>query len=74
MAKTGYLSARIDPALKQQADEVLARLGLTTTGAITLFLHQVVAHNGLPFEVRAHNGGEQASAAPERRRRPKQKD
>jgi len=40
MPKSGYITARVEPALKKSAQTVLRRGGLTTTEAITLFLHQ----------------------------------
>jgi DNA-damage-inducible protein J len=55
MAKTGYITARIEPKLKARAARVLANVGVSTTDAITMFFRQVVLRNGLPFEVRAPN-------------------
>ena len=42
MPKTGNIFARVDPELKEQAEEILAGLGLSMSTAITLFLRQVV--------------------------------
>jgi DNA-damage-inducible protein J len=55
MPKTAVISARIDPELKHNAEEVFEQLGLTTTQAITLFLKQVELERGLPFAVRLPN-------------------
>jgi DNA-damage-inducible protein J len=55
MPKTAVISARIDPELKHNAEEVFDRLGLTTTQAITLFFKQVELERGLPFAVRLPN-------------------
>ena len=55
MPKTAVISARIDPELKQNADEVFRELGLTATQAITLFYKQVELERGLPFAVRVPN-------------------
>ena len=55
MPKTGYVAARVEPALKKSAQTVLRRVGLSTTEAITLFLHKVVLQRGLPFEARIPN-------------------
>jgi len=55
MAKTAVITARVDPALKQQTELVLKELGLTPTQAITLFYKQVNLHNGLPFPVNIPN-------------------
>lgn len=55
MAKTGMIRARVEPDLKQQAEECFAELGLSTTEALTLFYKQVALHHGLPFDVRIPN-------------------
>jgi DNA-damage-inducible protein J len=54
-AKTGYINARVTPTLKHDAERVLGTLGVSTTEAITMFLRQVVLHQGLPFPVRVPN-------------------
>ena len=46
---------RLEPELKDQATKVLADAGLELSIAIRMFLRQVVAHKGLPFEVRQPN-------------------
>lgn len=51
MAKTDVLNARIDPDVKSQAEGILSALGMTASGAITMFYKQVILHNGLPFDV-----------------------
>jgi DNA-damage-inducible protein J len=56
MPKTAVISARIDPGLKHEAEEVFRELGLTATQAITLFYKQVELERGLPFAVRVPNG------------------
>jgi DNA-damage-inducible protein J len=53
--KTGYINARVAPALKHDAERVLTTLGVSTTEAITMFLRQVVLNQGLPFPVRIPN-------------------
>jgi DNA-damage-inducible protein J len=55
VGKTAYITARIEPKLKAQAGRVLAKVGVSTTDAITMFMRQVVLHEGLPFEVRVPN-------------------
>jgi DNA-damage-inducible protein J len=55
MGKTGYITARVVPKLKAKAGRVLAKVGVSTTDAITMFLTQVVLQDGLPFEVRVPN-------------------
>ena len=55
MPKTAVISARIEPELKQGAEDVFKELGLTATQAITLFYKQVELEGGLPFAVRVPN-------------------
>ena len=51
MPKTAMITARIDPLLKDQTEQIFKTLGLTTSQAITLFLHQVNIYQGLPFNI-----------------------
>jgi len=51
--KDSVIRARVESALKVRASKVLAACGLEPSDAIRLFLQQVVAHQGLPFEVRS---------------------
>jgi DNA-damage-inducible protein J len=55
MSKSAFLTARIEPKLKARASRVLAKVGLSTTDAITMFLSQVVLRGGLPFDARVPN-------------------
>jgi DNA-damage-inducible protein J len=52
MSKSATIKAQVKPDLKAEVEEVLKRLGLSTTEAIVLFFHQVKLHKGLPFEVK----------------------
>ena len=51
MGKTETIRARVEPALKREAEAVLKKIGLTSSEAITLFLTQVKLTKGLPFAV-----------------------
>ena len=51
MAKTSTVRARIEPDLKDKAEKVFHKIGLTSTQAITLFYKQVELRNGLPFDI-----------------------
>lgn len=42
--------SRVDPKVKGEAQEVLDRLGISMSQAISMFLHQIVIDNGLPFQ------------------------
>jgi DNA-damage-inducible protein J len=56
MAKTKSLTVRMDPELKDNVEQILTDLGLSTSQAIVLFYKQVQLHQGLPFDVRLPNG------------------
>ena len=52
MNKTAMIRARMEPELKEQAEDVLRELGLSPTHAITIFYREVVRRQGLPFALR----------------------
>lgn len=52
MAKTANLYARIEPEVKEQAENILATLGISTSNAINMFYKQIILQRGLPFEVK----------------------
>lgn len=50
--KTANLYARIEPEIKEQAESILATLGIPTSNAINMFYKQIILNNGIPFEVK----------------------
>ena len=42
---------RIDPELKDESNKVLGELGLSLSGAVTIFLKAVVREQGLPIDM-----------------------
>lgn len=52
MARTSNVFARVEPEIKEQAEQVLDRLGIPMSNAVGMFLRQVVLQRGLPFEVK----------------------
>lgn len=52
MSKTATLYARIEPEIKEQAERILAELGIPASNAITMFYKQIILQRGLPFEAR----------------------
>ncbi len=52
MAKSANLYARIEPDVKEQAESILAALGIPASNAITMFYKQIILQKGLPFEVK----------------------
>lgn len=52
MAKTANLYVRIEPGLKERAEQILNEIGLPPSSAITMFYKQVVMQRGLPFDAK----------------------
>lgn len=69
MTKTAMIRARMEPALKREAEAVLAEVGLSPTEAIRLFYRQISLRNGLPFEVRVPNAATKRAMAETRGRK-----
>ena len=55
MSKSAMIRARTEPALKNEAEGIFRRLGMTCSEAINLFFRQVTLRKGLPFEVTLPN-------------------
>lgn len=55
MSRAASIHARIDPALKHDAEEILHKLGLNTSQAINAFYAQIVHVRGIPFELKLPN-------------------
>ena len=51
MEKSMTLNLRINPAVKQQAEDVLKKLGIPMATAVDMFLRQVSLTGGIPFSV-----------------------
>lgn len=52
MAKTANLYVRIEPELKEQAEDILNSLGISVSNAINMFYKQIVLQRGIPFELK----------------------
>ena len=61
--KTATINARVDERLKACAGLVLRKVGISTRDAITMLLHQIVLHQGIPFEVKVPNAATMAEMA-----------
>ena len=48
------VSARTNPNVKIQAQQLFSSLGMDVSTAINLFLVQSIQHGGLPFDVTLH--------------------
>ena len=61
-----HIQLRIDPEEKDKAQQVLSAMGLSLSGAIKLFLREVVKQKRLPFEVTA----DETQLKPKRMKKP----
>lgn len=52
MANTTAVYARIDTGLKESAEEILSKLGITPSAAIQMLYSQIVLQRGMPFEAK----------------------
>lgn len=52
MANTSAVYARIDSGLKDDAEGILAQLGISPSNAIQMLYKQIIIHRGMPFDLR----------------------
>ena len=52
MAKSVNLYAKIEPNVKEEAENILSTLGISASSAINMFYKQIILQRGLPFEVK----------------------
>lgn len=52
MANTSAVYARIDTTLKENAEGILSRLGISPSSAIQMLYSQIVLRQGMPFDLR----------------------
>ncbi|MCD8347532.1 MAG: type II toxin-antitoxin system RelB/DinJ family antitoxin [Lachnospiraceae bacterium] len=51
MEKTATLNLRVNPTVKQSAESILSKLGVSMSSAIDMYLNQIVLTGGIPFAV-----------------------
>ena len=51
--KTANVTARIQPEIKESAEAILEKLGIPVSVFIDMTYRQVIAKNGIPFELKA---------------------
>jgi len=55
MALDTTVRARVDSQLKKDVEEILSKIGLTTSQAINIYLNRIKIENGIPFELKIPN-------------------
>jgi len=63
MAKTTNVNIRLEPHIKESAEELFSVFGLTISDAVNIFLHQSLLVGGMPFSLRLENFNEETIAA-----------
>ena len=53
--KTSIINARVRPELKGDVEQILSKLGISTTQAITMFFEQIRINRGIPFSLQLPN-------------------
>lgn len=56
MTKSSNVVARVEPDIKEQAEEILTRLGLPVSVVINALYRQIIMRNGLPFSMTVPSG------------------
>ena len=51
-AKSANLYSRIEPEVKEKAENILSALGIPASNAINMFYKQIILQRGLPFDVK----------------------
>ena len=62
MEKTVTMNLRVNPSVKQQAEDVLKQLGIPMATAIDMYLRQISMRGGIPFAVTIANAPAQINA------------
>ena len=55
MSKSAIIQARIDPVIKKKAQNILGRLNISMSEAISIFLTQITLKRGIPFAITLPN-------------------
>ena len=49
---TTTITARVDSEKKREAEAIFSDIGMTLSGAINVFINEVVMYQGIPFQLR----------------------
>lgn len=55
MRRTATIQTRIDPEIKAKAQEILNKLHISMSEAISIYLTQVTLQKGIPFDIKIPN-------------------
>jgi DNA-damage-inducible protein J len=49
---SSQINVKLEPIIKDKVSVILSELGISVTEAVKIFLHKVVAENGIPFAIK----------------------
>ncbi len=52
MARTSNIYVRVEPDVKNEAENILKELGIPMSNAVAMFLRQVILQRGIPFDMK----------------------
>jgi len=55
------VTIRVDEAVKQEAEALFGKLGMSMSGAINVFFRQAIREQAIPFRIHAQTAGERYS-------------
>ena len=55
-ARSAYVNVRVEPDVKKQAEDILEKLGVSTSAFINRTYRQVIMKRGIPFSVELPSG------------------
>ena len=50
-AKTANVNVRVEAEIKEQAEAILERLGVSASAFINMTYRQVIMHRGIPYDI-----------------------
>ena len=59
MSSTTNINIRIDANVKQEAENLFEKLGMSISGAINIFFRQAIRLQAIPFEIKAKTPDEE---------------
>ncbi len=63
MSKTANINIRIEPEIKQEAEDLFGSFGISVTDAINIFIHTSLMEGGFPFAVKQPRYNSETEAA-----------
>ena len=55
MAKTSNLVVRLEPEVKEKAEAIFKKMGISASTAVDMFYRQVIVDGGMPFAAKVKN-------------------